>query len=289
MQRTCIKKDNVCVIMSFTSLDTQNQQKIIDSYLNKYNSGDIFSLYHLAYIYQFGEHKDRAQADVLASQYYHDFLKKQKPLDNVTKGIVYNSLGLLHEHSVTLKNNKYAELCFLKAIKKNDLSAYINLAIFYFCHKRIKDAKKYFKLSIKKDPYNHHVYNGLACVYFHDNKFIKSEQNFMKAIDYGSSDSLYNLANLYHKENKLTLATQYYSAAWHMCNDHIKIMCQNSIKSLYPTDDCMIIIKKFYNSYLINKSNQLEDEITQLENKSSYPGTTTIKIGIIKNGYNSME
>lgn len=115
---------------------------------------------------------------------------------------------------VVFAGNKDFEKILLKKFEsepKNSIHAN-NLAIFYFENNKLDLALKYAQKAITLDPENPYFWNNLGIVLTELKLYDDAEKCFKKSIEKKQGEGIfyYNLANLYEREGKISLAKENY-------------------------------------------------------------------------------
>lgn len=171
---------------------------------------------------------------------------------------MYN-LALLYEDQY--EDYEKAEKYYLMAVKKDQAGAMINLALLYECQfKDYKKAEKYYLMAVKKED-SSAMYN-LALFYegqFEDSK--KAEKYYLMAVKEEHSSAMYNLALLYHIQYKdYKKAEEYYLMA--VKKEHSAAMVNLALLYEVQFDD----YKKAEKYYLIAIKHENTDALNNMIN-----------------------
>ncbi|RQO39500.1 hypothetical protein DBR39_11045 [Chryseobacterium sp. KBW03] len=119
------------------------------------------------------------------NEYAEEYYKKAISIDSENFNISVSYLGLAQIYSDKGEYNK-AMLSFKKAIKletREKSYAYNGIGNIYYAKGDFKNAVKYYKLSISSDAKNSAPYYNIANIYFTQEKYIESRENYQKYIE----------------------------------------------------------------------------------------------------------
>ncbi|MEZ4910014.1 MAG: tetratricopeptide repeat protein [Saprospiraceae bacterium] len=127
---------------------------------------------------------------------------------NIEDGRKYFGLGLAYMNLIELKE---AEKYYLLSIEKGDIKALYNLALLYQNQGKAEEAEKYYLLAIEKRVKD--ALHNLALLYDDQGKAEEAEKYYLLAIEKGNIKALNNLAILYQNQGKAEEAEKYYLLA----------------------------------------------------------------------------
>ena len=125
---------------------------------------------------------------------------------------------------------------FLRRRKKDDF----RIALCYHVLNKLPEAEKYYLKAIEKGNVNA-LYN-LAVLYDNQNKTKEAEKYYLKTIEKGDVDALNNLALLYDNQNKTKEAEKYYLKAIEKGN----VKALNNLALLYDNQNKTKEAEKYY-------------------------------------------
>ncbi|WP_288447551.1 tetratricopeptide repeat protein [uncultured Chryseobacterium sp.] len=148
-----------------------------EHYIKAIELDDQFFLAYqgLGNIYAISKQNDKAE------EYY----KKAISINPENSNVSVSYLGLAQIYSDKGEYNE-AILLFKKVIKLEPIQksyAYNGIGNIYYAKDDFKNALKYYKLSINCDPKNSAPYYNIASIYFIQEKYIESRENYQKNIE----------------------------------------------------------------------------------------------------------
>ena len=127
---------------------------------------------------------------------YEQMLIKFDEIENEEDGLKFCGIAICLSE---LGRNNESEKYYRLAIKKGQVAAMYNLAVFYANQSKNTDAEKYYLLAIEKGHVD--ALNNLAALYYNQANYADAEKYYLLAIEKGSVDALNNLAVLFWNQN----------------------------------------------------------------------------------------